>query len=40
MELHSAAELRLVAPLGEEDRRQLTRILRQLLLATDQSQAS
>jgi DNA-binding MarR family transcriptional regulator len=40
MELHAETELRLIAPLDEEDRRQLTRILRQLLRATDRAPAS
>jgi DNA-binding MarR family transcriptional regulator len=35
MEQHAAAEQRLVAPLGERDRLELERLLRQLLLATD-----
>jgi DNA-binding MarR family transcriptional regulator len=35
MVLHSETEHKLVAPLGEKDARDLERILRQLLLATE-----
>jgi DNA-binding MarR family transcriptional regulator len=40
MDLHAETEQRLVSPLSDDDARELQRILRQLLVATDASSQS